>query len=232
LTRGLGSSGRVCGLVDCLVFDGRQAAKPALARAVVSPLDPGDDGQPQLLAAGPALAVQNVLLQQGEKRLHGTVIAAGPRLCSRIRSARGWPAFARRPWTGTDRALSVVATPACWRECRCSSRASAGVFQPSVLRGLTFSDAATASISLRLHRDKSVPSGKYWRRSPLVFSFVHAAKGCVGQRSRRPDWCRSSAGRAATPAWVAGLRLAAMIWIFISSTQILHGASIGMLPVG
>ena len=49
----------------------------------------------------------------------------------------------------------------------CSSRASAGVFQPSVLRGLPFSAAATAPISSALHRERSVPFGKYWRSRPL-----------------------------------------------------------------
>jgi len=35
---------------------------------VVGALDPGDDGQAQLLAAGPALAVRDVLLEHSEKR--------------------------------------------------------------------------------------------------------------------------------------------------------------------
>src|SRR5689334_4006230 len=69
----------VCGLVDCLVFDGCEPSEGALApAAVVGPLDPGDDGQPQVLTGLPALAVQGVLLQQGEERFHGGVVAAGP----------------------------------------------------------------------------------------------------------------------------------------------------------
>jgi hypothetical protein len=40
----------LCGLVDCLVFDGCEAAEAALPpSAVVGALDPGDDGQAQLL---------------------------------------------------------------------------------------------------------------------------------------------------------------------------------------
>ena len=40
---------RVCGLVDCLVFDGCEAAEPSLASsAVVGAFDPGDDRQAQL----------------------------------------------------------------------------------------------------------------------------------------------------------------------------------------
>jgi hypothetical protein len=60
-----------------------------------------------------------------------------------------------------------VATPPCWSNSSCSLRASAGVFQPSVLRGLAFSAPAMASISSRLHRERSVPLGKYWRSRPL-----------------------------------------------------------------
>ena len=69
----------MCGLVDCLVFDGRETAEPSLASsAVVGALDPGDDGQAHLLAGVPALVVQDVLLEQGEEGLHGGVVAAGP----------------------------------------------------------------------------------------------------------------------------------------------------------
>ena len=42
---------------------------------------------------------------------------------------------------------------------RCSLKASAGVFQPSVLRGRLLSAVATASTSSALHRDRSVPLG-------------------------------------------------------------------------
>lgn len=38
----------------------------------------------------------------------------------------------------TDRIQLVDATPACWSKSSCSLNASAGVFQPSVLRGLVF----------------------------------------------------------------------------------------------
>ena len=43
-----------------------------------------------------------------------------------------------RSWL-SNQVQSVDATPACWSERRCSSRASAGVFQPRVLRGLLLS---------------------------------------------------------------------------------------------
>ena len=42
---------------------------------MVGAFDPGDDGDPELLAGGPAAAVQHVLLQQAEEALHGRVIA-------------------------------------------------------------------------------------------------------------------------------------------------------------
>jgi len=61
----------------------------------------------------------------------------------------------------------VVATPACWSDRRCSSRASAGVRQERVLRGRWLRALATAWISSALHRERSVPLGKYWRSSPL-----------------------------------------------------------------
>ena len=43
------------------------------------------------------------------------------------------------------RIQSVVATPACWVEIRWSFKASAGVRQPSVLRGRVLSASATAA---------------------------------------------------------------------------------------
>ena len=76
----------------------------------------------------------------------------------------------------------VVATLPCWRECRCSLRASAGVLQPRVLRGRLLSAAATASRSLRECLWRSVPLGKYWRRRPLVFSLVPRCHGLWGSQ--------------------------------------------------
>jgi hypothetical protein len=74
----------------------------------------------------------------------------------------------------------VDATPACWMDANSSSSASAGVFHPSVLRGLPLSVTATAWRSSALQRDRSVPFGKYWRSSPLVFSFVPRCQGECG----------------------------------------------------
>ena len=61
-------SGRVCGGVDGLKLDWGEATEAALsASAVVGLLDPGHDRQAQLLAGGPALAVEHILLQQREE---------------------------------------------------------------------------------------------------------------------------------------------------------------------
>ena len=70
-------SGRVSGrLVDHLVLDRGELAEAALAApAVVGLFDPGHDRQAQVLAGGPALVVQDVLLQQGEVGLHSGVVA-------------------------------------------------------------------------------------------------------------------------------------------------------------
>jgi len=70
----------------------------------------------------------------------------------------------------------------CQAERRSSSRASAGVLQLRVLRGLVLSACATASRSPREWRERSVPFGKYWRRSPLVFSFVPRCQGLCGSQ--------------------------------------------------
>jgi len=80
-----------------------------------------------------------------------------------------------------------------WSEHRWSSRASAGVFQPSVFRGRALRAAATASSSSRECLDRSVPFGKYWRSRPLVFSFVPRCHGLCGSQKKiaRPVSTRS-----------------------------------------
>src|SRR5882757_7789858 len=59
---------------------------------------------------------------------------------------------------------------------------SAGVFQPSVLRGRPLSSAATARRCWGLWTDRSVPLGKYWRSRPLVFSFEPRCQGLAGSQ--------------------------------------------------
>ena len=46
--------------------------------------------------------------------------------------------------------------------------------------------------------DRSVPFGKYWRSSPLVFSLIRAARVTAGRRSR--PRCRWRCGPASSPA--------------------------------
>ena len=53
------------------------------ASAVVGAFDPGDDRDAQLVAGGPALPVEDVLLQQREERFHGGVVAGGADLAHR-----------------------------------------------------------------------------------------------------------------------------------------------------
>ena len=63
---------------DGLVFDRGQSSESGLpASAVISPFDPPNDRGPQLLSGGPGTAVEHVLLQQREERLHGGVVAGG-----------------------------------------------------------------------------------------------------------------------------------------------------------
>src|SRR3954447_20957408 len=62
------------------------------------------------------------------------------------------------------------------------SSASAGVLQSSVFRGLALRAIATAVRSSALCTLRSVPFGKYWRSSPLVFSFVPRCQGLWGSQ--------------------------------------------------
>ena len=63
-------------LYDCFVLYWCQSTQPGLsATSVICPLDPGHDRDSQLVASGPPATVENVLLQQGEERFHGRVIA-------------------------------------------------------------------------------------------------------------------------------------------------------------
>ena len=62
------------------------------------------------------------------------------------------------------------------------SSASAGVRQPSVLRGLPLRAVATARRSSTPCVLRSVPFGKYCRSSPLVFSFVPRCHGLCGSQ--------------------------------------------------
>ena len=64
LTTGIGWSGRLCGGIDCLKLDRGEPSEAGLASAaVVGGLDPGDDRQAELLAGGPAVPVQHVVLE-------------------------------------------------------------------------------------------------------------------------------------------------------------------------
>ena len=79
--------------------------------------------------------------------------------------------------TGIGRIQMVVATRSLLADRSSCSSASAGVFQASVFRGRELRVAATAAISSALCMLRSVPLGKYWRSSPLVFSLVPRCHG-------------------------------------------------------
>src|SRR2546421_12076632 len=71
----------------------------------------------------------------------------------------------------------VVATRSLLADRSKWSSVSAGVFQSSVFRGRELRAAATAAISSAPCTLRSVPLGKYWRSSPLVFSLVPRCHG-------------------------------------------------------
>src|SRR5690606_32278039 len=73
-----------------------------------------------------------------------------------------------------------VAAPAGGSGCRCAAKASAGVRQPRVFRGLVLRVWAIAATSSADHLERSVPFGKYWRNRPLVFSLVPRCHGLCG----------------------------------------------------
>src|ERR1035441_9208839 len=50
------------------------------------------------------------------------------------------------------------------------------------LRGRSLSSVATQSRSSALWTERSVPFGKYWRNSPLVFSLVARCQGACGSQ--------------------------------------------------
>jgi hypothetical protein len=105
----------------------------------------------------------------------GVLVGREPAGCSRVRAA-------------LDQLGGVAAAV----EQRYSSSASAGVLQPSVLRGRPLSVAATAVRFSAVCLAKSVPFGKYCRSRPLVFSFVPlSARDFEGHRNILEDRCRS-----------------------------------------
>src|SRR4051812_11555804 len=106
----------------------------------------------------------------------------------------GRPPSGAQPWAHESLAVApqghagtrwiqvVVATRPMWVVRRNWSRASAGVLQPRVFRGLLLRAIATAARSSALCTLRSVPFGKYWRSSPLVFSFVPRCQGLCGSQ--------------------------------------------------
>lgn len=76
------------GVHDGLVFDGGQKAQASVpAATVVGAFDPGDDRDAELFSAPPTLAVQDVLLEQGEERFHRSIVAGSTDLRHRADEA-------------------------------------------------------------------------------------------------------------------------------------------------
>src|SRR5215203_3614149 len=88
----------------------------------------------------------------------------------------------KRPPRNHGRIQAVVATSIVFIHNSSASSASAGVLQPSVFLGRALRAAATAAISSALWTLRSVPLGKYWRSSPLVFSLVPRCHGLCGSQ--------------------------------------------------
>ena len=59
---------------------------------------------------------------------------------------------------------------------------SDGLSQPRVSRGRLLSEWAAALRSSWLCMERSVPLGKYWRNSPLVFSLLHLCQVLLGSQ--------------------------------------------------
>jgi transposase len=68
------------------------------------------------------------------------------------------------------------------RQRNAASRVAAGDLKASVSRGLVLSLAAIASSWGWLNWERSVPLGRYWRRSPLVFSLEPRCQGLWGSQ--------------------------------------------------
>ena len=101
-SRGRGVRPRERLVEQCLELDRGESTEGVLAAsAVVGGLDPGDDRQAELVAGGPAAAVEDVLLQQAEERLHGGVVGAGPDPAHRPAQPVPRAGSGRRRGTGT-----------------------------------------------------------------------------------------------------------------------------------
>src|SRR5664279_5527120 len=95
----------------------------------------------------------------------------------------GGPSFDADPRRGR-RIQAVVATVGAKGPNSNCCIMSAGVFIPRVFRGRAFSSAATSIRRPELWADRSVPLGKYWRSSPLVFSLLPRCHGECGSQKK------------------------------------------------
>src|SRR5699024_4930050 len=104
--------GRVYGGLE---FDRGQPAQCGLsAAAVIGAFDPGDDGNAQLVAGGPAALVQHVLLQQGKETFHCGIVASSadsahrPDQAVAAESTQEFPATELTAAVGVDNAAGDI----------------------------------------------------------------------------------------------------------------------------
>ncbi|AEW99212.1 transcriptional regulator (plasmid) [Streptantibioticus cattleyicolor NRRL 8057 = DSM 46488] len=124
------------------------------------------------LGTTPHAYIESVRVEQARNQLETTDATV-----ERVATANGFGT------TDTRRFLGVVATRGRVDQAASSlCRRSAGVSQPSVLRGRPLSSAATACRCSRVWTDRSVPLGKYCRSRPLVFALEPRCQGLAGSQ--------------------------------------------------
>jgi hypothetical protein len=116
---------------------------------IVPSLDVLEDGQTRRGLRREAVALEQFAFEGGEEALAHRSRRRRRPSPSRVERPSARTASRRRA-TCIARVQGVVATVPCWIKSRYSSRASAGVFQPSVLRGRLLSAAATAARSIEV----------------------------------------------------------------------------------
>ena len=140
--------------------------------------------RPKLIAALETLRTKRVARPEAQAREHPAVAVAGAR---RRRGPRTSISPTQRyvKWTlDTRRGRERPFHPRRFQAVIAMSSLSfsAGVAQPRVWRGRPLSSAATRSSWSWLWTARSVPLGKYWRSSPLVFSLEPRCQGLCGSQ--------------------------------------------------
>ncbi len=148
------------------------------AARLLAPCCSGAGLEPRPLAGcrSPAVMARGDVSQARLAKHSGTLLVRGGCAPSVFRSKRVRKGLLRNPagFPEGRRAQAVTATPGRGPRRVSSTRA--------VCRGRSLSRAATASSRLGVTERRSVPFGKYWRKRPLVFSFVPRCQGLCGSQ--------------------------------------------------